>query len=398
MSKGHGLPHIAIKDFAEVVTGGTPSTVIKEYWENGKIPWLNSGELNNRFITNSSNYITEAGLKNSNAKMMPLDTVLIALTGATTGVTALLKIEACANQSVTGILPSDNHDPKYLFFYLNSLRQQILDKSWGGAQKHISQGYVKEIEVPLPPLPEQRRIAAILDKADAVRRKRQESIRLTEEFLRSVFLDMFGDPVTNSKGWKVVKFGELCEELRYGTSTMCSTDWKKDDLPVLRIPNVIGEQINWDDLKYAHIPKAERSRLMLQKGDILFVRTNGNPENIGRCAVYEDEKEALYASYLIRARLKKDSPILSLYINSCFSFPTYRGKVVAEAKTTAGNYNINTEGLRSLKIPLPPLNRQKQFTELMAKTTKVRNQLESGMENMDGLFNSLVQHAFRGEL
>jgi len=203
MNKDHRFQRVAIKNFAEVITGGTPSTVINEYWDDGTIPWLNSGELNNRYITQSSNYITESGLKNSNAKIMPPGTVMIALTGATTGVTALLQIEACANQSVTGILPSDNHDPKYLYFYLSSLRQQILDKSWGGAQKHISQGYVKEIEVPFPPLDEQRRIAAILDKADAIRQKRQESIRLTEEFLRSTFLELFGDPVTNPKGWKI---------------------------------------------------------------------------------------------------------------------------------------------------------------------------------------------------
>src|ERR1035437_2746789 len=106
-----------IKDFAEVITGGTPSTTVKEYWENGDIPWLNSGELNEDIVVKSDNFITKLGLEKSAARLMPQDSVLIALTGATTGVVGYLTIEACANQSVTGILPSKRHHPKYLYYY-----------------------------------------------------------------------------------------------------------------------------------------------------------------------------------------------------------------------------------------------------------------------------------------
>src|SRR5437868_6324417 len=95
-----------IEDFADVITGGTPSTAKNEYWDNSEIPWLNSGELNQGIIESCSNHITKIGLKNSAAKLMPVDSVLIALTGATTGVVGYLTFKACANQSLTGILPS----------------------------------------------------------------------------------------------------------------------------------------------------------------------------------------------------------------------------------------------------------------------------------------------------
>src|ERR1035437_2955968 len=108
------LTEIKVSDFAEVITGGTPSTTVKEYWEGGTIPWLNSGELNKKYIYQSKNFITASGLKSSSTRLMPPETVLIALTGATTGLSALTKIEACANQSVTGILPSKNHNSDYL--------------------------------------------------------------------------------------------------------------------------------------------------------------------------------------------------------------------------------------------------------------------------------------------
>jgi type I restriction enzyme S subunit len=139
-----------ISDFAEVITGGTPSTTKNEYWEGGDIPWLNSGELNKKYIYESKNFITELGLKNSSTRLMPPDTVLIALTGATCGLSALSKLEACANQSVTGILPSKSHIPEYLFHFLRTQRQRILDKAWGNAQPHISQAFVKDFVVQFP--------------------------------------------------------------------------------------------------------------------------------------------------------------------------------------------------------------------------------------------------------
>jgi len=209
---------------------------------------------------------------------------------------------------------------------------------------------------------------------------------------------MFGDPVMNPKGWPVVEFGELCEELRYGTSSMCSSDRQEGDLPVLRIPNVIGGLINWDDMKHVQLPEAEIKRLRLEQGDLLFVRTNGNPEYIGRCAVFDDTRTALYASYLIRARLKKDSMCLSQYAGSCFTFPSYRQRLVAEAKTTAGNFNINTEGLKSLKLPIPPMSAQQQFLALRNRLTTSIVRLQSGFCESETLFNSLLQTAFKGDL
>mgnify|MGYP000837204823 CR=1 FL=1 len=106
---------IKIGDLAEVITGGTPSTRKNEYWDNGTIPWLPSGECQDKEINSASKFITEEGMKNSVAKLMPKSTVVIALTGATTGKTGILNIEATANQSVTGIVPNNKFIPKYIF-------------------------------------------------------------------------------------------------------------------------------------------------------------------------------------------------------------------------------------------------------------------------------------------
>ena len=208
---------IKVKDFADVATGGTPSTKRDDFWVGGEIPWLNSGELNQDIITTSKNFITKEGLNNSSTRMMPPDTVLIALTGATTGKVGYLTFEACANQSVTGILPSLNHVPKYVYYYLNSIRSKVLDDAYGGAQPHISQGYVKNINIPLPPIGEQKQITAILDAADELRQKDKALIAKYDELTQSLFLDMFGDPVTNPMKWDELKLENVCTKVTDGT-------------------------------------------------------------------------------------------------------------------------------------------------------------------------------------
>jgi len=233
-----------IKDFTQVITGGTPTTVKKEYWENGTIPWLPSGDLKNKPIDKAHIFITEEGLKNSSAKIMPKKTVVIALTGATTGQTGILEIEATANQSVTGILPSKEHDPKYLFYFLQTQRPKILNESYGGAQPHISQGYVKNIEVVLPPINEQKNIGSILEKAEKVKEMRKEADELTNEFVKATFLEMFGDPVKNQKKWELKPFEYFAE-----IDTKMTTDFSKyRDKPHIGIENIeqdTGKLINY---------------------------------------------------------------------------------------------------------------------------------------------------------
>ena len=192
------MEKVKISDFAEVITGGTPSTSNPEYWENGDIPWLQSGACQNCIITECNTFITKKGLDNSAAKMMKPESVLIALTGATTGKIGFLPFEASANQSVTGIQPNERFISKYLYYYLRGIRQKILDDSYGGAQKHISQGYVKNIEVPLGTIKEQQTIADVLERVDNLISFRQRQLQKLDDLIKARFVEMFGDPIENS--------------------------------------------------------------------------------------------------------------------------------------------------------------------------------------------------------
>ena len=385
-----------IKDFAKVITGGTPSTNIKEYWENGNIPWLNSGELNKGIIKSSENYITKLGLENSVTKLMPPNTVLIALTGATTGVTALLKIEACANQSVTGILPSNKHNSEYLFYFLSSIREKILKRSWGGAQKHINQEYVKNINVPFPSLSEQKQIAETLKKVDNLRQKRKQSIQLLDDYIKSVFYDMFGDPVKNNKKWKTESLGNVLKEknsIKCGPfgSQLKINEYVKEGIPVYGIDNV--EVNRFIESKPKFITKEKYKELKSFKvdpGDLLITRTG----TVGRvCLAPSKVKESVIGPNLLLIKCNLLF-LIPEYLSFCFNNcdPIIKQIKLFSPGATVAVYN--TTNLKKLKILLPPILLQKKFTEIYKRIELLKFNMEESLKEIENLFNALMQKYF----
>jgi type I restriction enzyme S subunit len=154
---------LRIKDIAHTTSGGTPKRGVAEYY-NGDVPWIKSGDLNDSYLNACDEYITELGLEKSSAKLFKSGTLLIALYGATIGRLSILNFEASTNQAVCGISVPENVDVKYLFYYLLSIRQKLIDQGKGGAQPNINQQIVKETVVPLAPPEQQKRIVAKIEE------------------------------------------------------------------------------------------------------------------------------------------------------------------------------------------------------------------------------------------
>lgn len=247
----------------------------------------------------------------------------------------------------------------------------------------------------LAPLDEQKRIAAILSKADRLRRLRRYARELSDGYLQSVFLEMFGDPVSNPRGWEVKTLSELKTKFAYGTNAKCYPE--SNGLPVLRIPNVLSQKIDLNDLKYAELPDKETQKLLLKAEDLIFVRTNGNPDYVGRCAVFDLEGQYLYASYLIRARLDQNS-VNSWYLDAFLRTESGRKAMFPYIRTTAGQSNIGMEGLGQIPVPLPPLPLQQKFAHIVQKYERLRAQQRESARQAEHLFQSLLDRAFQGEL
>ena len=237
---------IKLGEICDIVTGGTPDTSINEYWDNGDIPWLPSGTCQNCIIKSANTFITKEGLANSSAKIMPINTVVIALTGATTGKVGILNIEACANQSVTGILPNDALYYKYIFYCLMFSRNRILEDSYGGAQKHISQGYVKNFKIPQPPMDIQIAISNNLDKVTNLIEVCRNILVKLDLLVKSRFVEMFGD--------KKYPYQELISLIIEGAGLSYGIVQPGDDgtgdMGVLRPVDIVDGSIVLDNIKF----------------------------------------------------------------------------------------------------------------------------------------------------
>nr|WP_306811981.1 restriction endonuclease subunit S [Pseudomonas oleovorans] len=384
---------VKISDFCQTGSGGTPSRDIPEYYE-GDIPWIKSGDLRENIVTSATEFISQEAINKSSAKIVSQGAILVAMYGATVGRMALLGIDAATNQAVCNVVPdASKADTKYVYYALLSKVPDFLRSAIGGAQPNISQGLIRSTEIPLPPLPEQKRIAAILDKADAIRRKRQQAIQLADDFLRAVFLDMFGDPVTNPKGFPVGTIRDLVDTANYGSSAKASET--EGEFPMLRMGNITySGAIDFSGLKYVDLSKKDQPKYLVEKGDLLFNRTNSK-ELVGKTAVYDRDDVAAIAGYLIRVRMneKGNSYYVSGYLNSTHGKSTLQSM----CKSIVGMANINAQEMQNIQILLPPIEIQNKYAAIF-QTTKQRLRSQSQSEgNLADLFSALSQKAFRGE-
>jgi type I restriction enzyme S subunit len=269
-------------------------------------------------------------------------------------------------------------------------------------QRRVPANFLSTFDIPLPPLLLQRRIAEVLDKAEALRAKRRAALAQLDSLTQSLFLDLFGDPASNPKGWPIKTLGDLVVEFRYGSSNKSANQGK----PALRIPNVAGGTIDLNNLKLVPVDAAEFERLRLRDGDLLFVRTNGNPDFVGRCAVFDTKtatpsgfagNEFIFASYLIRARLSATN-IAPVFLREYLLGEDGRRQLRSRSKTSAGQFNINTESLGAIPVPVPPLDLQREFAHRVTAVEKLKTAQRAALAELDALFASLQHRAFRGEL
>jgi len=386
---------LKLAEFCKTGSGSTPSRAKATEYYGGTIPWVKSGELKEQIIVDTVETVTEKALAETAIKMVPKGALLMAMYGATVGRMAFLGKAATTNQAVCHIITDPTIcEDRYLFYHLQNMIPQILDKRVGGGQPNISQQIIKSLEIPLPPLAEQTRIAAILDKADSIHHKRQKAIKLVDEFLRATFLDMFGDPVINPKGWPLGTIRELISEAKYGTAKKASGS--TGEYPILRMNNITqGGKMDFTDLKYIDLEKKEEDKYLAKKGDLLFNRTNSK-ELVGKTAVFESNLPMAIAGYLIRVRAnEKSTPhYISAYLNSKHGKTT----LFRMCKNIIGMANINAQELQDIKILIPPAELQNKYTKIVEFVNRKKETLTTSLDESNFLFRALSQRAFKGEL
>jgi len=386
-----------LRDVARLESGHTPSRREPAYWDGGDVPWLSLKDIRaiaGRYVTDTADMPTKAGVENSSARVLPRGTVAFCRT-ASVGRVAILGRDMATSQDFANWVCGPELLPEYLYEALRASGGQFDKEKQGTTHKTIYMPVLERFRVLVPPLAEQRRIADILDKADAIRRKRKEAIALTEELLRSAFLDMFGDPVTNPKGWAVGSVTDLCETKQYGTAEKANTDRRGQ--PVLRMNNLTyAGDIDTSDLKWVELGPGEAERLDLRDGDVLFNRVNSH-ELVGKTAVWHGEPGFTFAGYLIRLRMRRDAAVGD-YVAMAMNMPSVKRRLMSIAKPSINMANISGSDLDRLLLPVPPLSAQRRYADLRSVVARIRAHYAAESQAAEDLFASLVGRAFCGEL
>ena len=387
-------PLVRFKDVSKVVTGGTPKKIEANY--GGNIPFVTPGDLGvHSDVGVSKVYLTRRGA--DTVRLLPKGAVMVCCIGATIGKVGIAKTEVTTNQQINSLVFDESTVfPKYGYYYCSTIKEKLVAKSSSTTMPIINKNNFSELEIPLPPLAEQKRIAAILDKADAIRRKRQQAIQLADDFLRSVFLDMFGDPVSNPKGWEVTSLpshGLFKNGLNFrkGESGVSIRYLGVGDFKAL---TSIDDALSLGTIELDDFPAED---YLLQDEDLVFVRSNGNKALVGRCiSVYPKNEKLTFSGFCIRYRVT-DSCVEPEYLNYLLRTPSMKVAMLKGGQG-ANIQNINQKILSELDVPLPPKDIQGKFCNIAKAYKALARKLDKGEDSKATLFDSVSQEAFSGKL
>tara|TARA_R110002124_G_scaffold191159_3_gene358623 strand:- start:6540 stop:7730 length:1191 start_codon:yes stop_codon:yes gene_type:complete len=393
-------PLVEISDIAEIFSGaGFP----KEFQglTEGDYPFAKVGDISKAkvsegtTISSAANHVSSETASRLRATIFPTGSIVFAKIGE-----AIRKNNRCIttkemafDNNVMGIhFDQDTVLNDFAFRFLDTLDFHALSNST--TVPSIRKGDVGRIKIPLPPLEEQKRIAGILDQADALRRLRTRALDKLNTLGQAIFYEMFGDIARNSMDWPMGCIGDLLEEAKYGSSEKANTDGK--GLPMLRMGNLTYDgQIDLTSLKHVELSDSDFEKYTTRKGDLLFNRTNSK-ELVGKTAVVKQEEPFAFAGYLVRGRANElgNTDYISAYLNSSHGKAT----LVGMCKNIVGMANINAKEMQKIRIAIPPKDLQDQFSVAIDALAPERKKLLDAIDLQGTLFASLQHRAFRGEL
>lgn len=370
------------------------------------IPSLGGEHLTDdgRFNFESVKFVPEDFYKKLSAgKICPND-ILIVKDGATTGKTSIVTEEfpfkeAAINEHLFIIRADESIiNQKFLYWFLFGPfgNRQMMRDFRGATVGGISKKFLQKVEVPVPSNTEQKRIVDIIDQADALRRKREQSLSLLDDLMQSVFLEMFGDPLLNPKDWEVRKLGELVRKVGSGATPRGGSNVYQDQGHVfIRSQNVLMFQFDFSDV--AHISDEihkDMERSWVKDGDVLLNITGAS---IGRVNYFRGENNQANVNQHVCIIRPKNNLILSEYLTYHLGFDSYQRKIISE-NAGATRQAFNYRQIKDFDIMVPPIEKQKEFVETIESHKNLRKKFLSSKNKLSELFFSLQHSAFSGQL
>lgn len=389
-----GWPTVKLGELCDVTIGRTPARANRDYWGDGNC-WLSIADMNQgREIQATKESITDIGARESGSRLIPAGTVLLSFK-LSIGKVSINSIPLYTNEAIAAlpIKVPNRVTTDWLYW---SLRTADLhaghDRAAMGAT--LNKAKLVSVEIPVPPIEEQRRIAAILDHADALRAKRREALTCLDELTQSIFIDMFGDPGENPKGWDVSRLSELVatgDKINYGV--VQPGPEVEGGVPLVRAGDIGAGVVQWERLRTIDASVDERHRRSRLVGDEVLVSCVGS---IGEVALASPSLAGCNIARAV-ARIRVGSEVRREFLASCLSTKAIRNYFVRELRTVA-QPTLNIKQIEAAAIIVPPTALQDEYVRCLSRTSAQRVLQTAALTELDTLFASLQSRAFRGEL
>lgn len=390
-------------DIAFMTSGGTPSSKVSAYYENGTIPWVRSGELENGAIRDTEIKITQAGLDNSSAKIFPKGTLLIALYGATIGKLAYLDIDACTNQAVCGIFENEKVSLKYLYYFLLFHRPDLVKQGVGGAQSNISQTILKKLMVSYPvDKTEQLRIIARIEELFSELDNGVETLRKTKQqlavYCQAVMNSVFHDIMSTSE---IRPMGDILAGIEGGKSFKCEErPPQADEYGIVKVSAVTWGIYDEEESKTCQPGQFLESK-RIGAGDFLFSRAN-TLELVGNCVVVDTvSKNLMLSDKILRFHFKGD--IMPKYV--MYYLRTHEGKKQIQEFSTGNQEsmrNIGQDRIKRILVPVCSIEEQgsviREIETRLSVCDSIEKTVDTALQQAEAMRQSILKQAFEGKI
>lgn len=390
---------VSLGKHIKLVGGGTPSKAIEEYW-NGDIPWASVKDFKSEYLSSTQDYISPKGVENSSTRVIPKGTLLIA-TRMAVGKVVIPSIDVAINQDLKAIYCKSSLNQKFLFYVLKSKADYFDSVATGATVKGLKINHITDLQIPLPPLPQQQKIANILDAADALRQNDKALVAKYDELTQALFLDMFGDPVSNPKGWETKTIEQIAKSgkssIKRGPfgGALKKEIFVEDGFLVYEQFHALNNDFTRsryfiDENKFNELKGFE-----VHPNDIII---SCSGVYLGKLAIVpKGARKGIINQALLKITLD-ESKMKNDFFVFLFSHKNFREKYF-NANRGAGIPNFPPMNeFKKFPFISPPMKLQEQFVERITLIEEQKAIAQEGLIKSEELFNSLLQKAFKGEL
>ena len=384
-----GWEYSKIGKLCKTYSGGTPLKNVKEYYQDGTIPWLRSGEVCKKYIDKTEMFITQKGLENSSAKYYPIDTVVVAMYGATAAQVGILKIEATSNQAVCGIIPNSNFQPEFLYYFFSYRKEFLASQAQGGAQPNISQVKIKNLEVPVPPLSEQQSIVDYLDSAfakiDAMKANAEKALNEAKALFQASLKEML-EPKEKVK-WSTI--GDLFDTYSGGTPTKSNKEYYEGgSIPWLRSGEVCQKEITETEMFITEKGLKESSAKYYPENTVVVAMYGATAAQVGILRIKSTSNQAVCG-------ILPHNDFLPEFVYYWFS--SIEDKLAAQAQGGA-QPNISQQKIKKVEIPIYSITEQQSIVatldSLKSKVDRLQKNYNKISQECDALKQAILRQVF----